>query len=113
MAGYALPATVRVDPGVCEATNVFVASALISSLCAVHTQHDCRVAVHIYLSVSDCETGRLELRVLNIREELGAITDFPVVFGINEVGADHRVESPSVSIDLGFVPQALHKEQFG
>jgi hypothetical protein len=69
--------------------------------------------VHADFEILNRQGGWIEMWIFDICEELGFVAYLAIVFGVNEVGADHTVEGAGVMVHLSFIPQVLHHNQFG
>jgi hypothetical protein len=107
VAGDALPLLTVEDPCVGEAAHVVVRFALIGALRMVNAGDDRRVAEKIHLDVLNIGEAWLEERILDVSQEFLLVTDFAVVFGIDEAVRNQGVERGGITIHLGLIPQAL------
>jgi hypothetical protein len=113
VAGYALPATFGVYPGIGKAAEVLVGLAFIGTFGVVGAGDYGGLGVHADFEILNRQGGRIEMWILDVGEELGFVADLAIVFGVNEVGTDHAVESAGIVVHLRFIPQVLHDNQFG
>src|SRR5882724_3683082 len=113
VAGYAEPFAVLQDPGIGEAAKVLVRLGGVDAFDVIVAGNDGGVGIHFDLDVVDVHQRGLELGIGEVGEELAAIADLTVVFGVDEAIADHAGNGFCVEADLGLIPHALERDDIG
>ena len=113
MAGYALPLAVFEDPSVGEAAEVVVGLAVVGTFGVIGAGDHAGIVIQVHLQILDGDQVGLELRVFDIGQELAALADLAVPFGVGERIGDHAFQCALVTMNLRLVPKMLEHDQLG
>jgi len=113
VAGYTLPLAVFEDPGVGEAAEVVIRFAVVGTFGVIGAGHHSGIVIQAHLHILDGDQIRLELGVFDIGQELAALADLAVPFGVGERIGDHAFQCALVAMDLRLVPKMLEHDQLG
>lgn len=112
MAGDALPPVQVQNPGVGEASDVFIRLTLIRTLGVVDARYNRGIAKEIHFDVLDIEGCGSESRVFDLGKKFLLIREFAVPLCVDEATGNEGLEGSRIAVDLRLIPHSLQNKEF-